>query len=299
MTRYTKTVLISLLSTVFTFQGFAFADQIKTLSASAIKPTQPAIGTDEVNYKIAKLTTTRHDLFNDFCEDMGAKGVKEFSASSSIAQPSSFTCLLPQGSEPSKIKSAVIAPDQQIYLTDGHHTLSTFRAIAGKQDFQFSVRVTNDFSQLASMDAFWQQMQQLNLTWLVDADGQTISPEKLPQQVGIDTMQNDRYRSVVYFLRSIAYEKPDNAPPFLEFYLGSWLRTHQPITAQQLATKQGYLDYLTKAATTLVAAQGDQHSTTASDSPTLAQLGQMKTVNLKKLNKLAAPGGKLSVLFGS
>ncbi len=297
MTRMSKGLLISLVSAIFGYQSIANAEQIKSLSSDQIRPTQPAIGSDEVKYKITVLQADKQKLFQQFCEDNGAKGVKSYSATSSISQPTSFHCLAPYATEPSAIKSAVIAPDHNIYLTDGHHTVATYRAIAGAKAFPFSVRITQDWSKLASMADFWQRMQQQRLTWLIDANGNALSPQQLPQQVGLETMQNDPYRSVVYFLRGIAYDKPDNAPPFLEFYLGSWLRLHQPFAPQQLTTKQGYMNYLALAAQALVAAQGSAKASSQEDSPTLAQLGQRKTINYKKLEKLGAPGGKLSILF--
>lgn len=297
MKRVTSVLLASLITAGLSCGPFSYAQTIKTLNVSQIRPTQPAIGVDEVNYKVAKLQGDRQELFEDFCEDIGAKGVKTFDSQSSLAQPTSFTCLAAPGTEPDDVKSAVIAPDHHIYLTDGHHTVSTYRALANNQDFPFAVRITNDFSQLASMDLFWSTMQQQHLTWLEDPQGKPVTPAQLPQQVGLQTMQNDPYRSIVYFLRGIAYDKPDQAPPFLEFYLGSWLRTQQPVNTQQLSTKAGYMAYLQQAAATLVAAQGSEHSTNNADSPTLSQLGQRKTVNEKKLAKLAEPGGKLSILF--
>jgi len=297
MKRVTPVLLASLITVGFSCSPFSYAQTIKTLNVSQIRPTQPAIGDDEVNYKVAKLQSDHKTLFDEFCEDIGAKGVKTFDSQSSLAQPTSFSCLAAPGTDAEDVKSAVIAPDHHIYLTDGHHTVSTFRALAHNRDFPFVVRITNDFSHLASMDRFWSTMQQQHLTWLEDPQGKPVAPAQLPQQVGLQAMQNDPYRSIVYFLRGIAYDKPDQAPPFLEFYLGSWLRSQQPVNTQQLSTKAGYMAYLHQAAARLVAAQGSQHSTDKADSPTLSQLGQRQTVNEKKLNKLAEPGGKLSVLF--
>ncbi|WP_241649334.1 ParB/Srx family N-terminal domain-containing protein [Rosenbergiella collisarenosi] len=297
MKRFTPVLLASLVAVGLSCSSLSYAQTIKVLTVSQIRPTQPAIGDDEVNYKVATLQNDRQKLFEDFCKDMGAKGVKTFDSQSSLTTPSSFSCLAAVGTDVDEVKSAVIAPDQHIYLTDGHHTVSTYRALANNHDFPFAVRITNDFSHLASMDVFWSTMQQQHLTWLEDPQGNTVTPAQLPQQVGLQAMQNDPYRSVVYFLRGIAYDKPDQAPPFLEFYLGSWLRDHQPVKSEQLSTKAGYMTYLQQAASSLVAAQGDEHATAADDSPSLSQLGQRATVNKKKLAKLAEPGGKLSVLF--
>ncbi len=296
--KYTTSLLLSsLLTTCLTCSVVTQAQTIETINVSQIRPTQPAIGDDEVKIKVAKLRLDRQALFESFCQDIGAKGIKKFDDSSSLSRPDSFTCLAAQGTEVKKLKSAVIGPDHHIYLTDGHHTISTYRALANDQDFPFSVRITNNFSHLPSMAAFWEIMQQQHLAWLKDPQGKTISPDQLPLQVSMQAMQNDPYRSVVYFLRGIAYDKPEHAPPFLEFYLGSWLRSEQPVTAQQLSTQAGYMAYLHRAAEKLVAAKGSSPATQSAQSPTLYQLGQRKTVNEKKLAKLAEPGGKISFLF--
>ena len=277
--------------------SIAYAQPIQTLKISQIRPTQPAIGDDEVKVKMAQLRGDQQALLNKYCEDNGAKKVKTFDKHSSLADTTSFTCVAKVGTEPEKVKSAVLAPDHHIYLTDGHHTLSLYRALAANHDFPFTVRITHDFSQLASMQDFWRVMQQQHLTWLQDPNGHPITPVQLPLQVGLDTLQNDPYRSIVYFLRGIAYDKPEQAPPFLEFYLGSWLRTHQPVNTEQLTTKAGYMAYLQRAALALVSASGSEQATNKSDAPTLSQLGQRKTVNERKLTKLAEKGGKLSQLF--
>ncbi len=297
MKRVTWILFASLSAVGFSCCSFSFAQSIKIINISQIRPTQPAIGDDEVNYKVAKLQNNRRALFDEFCKNSGAKGVKTFSGQSSLTQPTSFSCLAALGSETEDVKSAVMAPDHHIYLTDGHHTVSTFRALANNKDFPFVVRITHDFSHLASMGTFWNTMQQQHLTWLKDPQGKSVAPAQLPQQIGLQVMQNDPYRSIVYFLKGIAYDKPNQPPPFLEFYLGSWLRAQQPVNAQQLSTKAGYMAYLQQAAARLVAAQRNQHSTVEVDSPTLSQLGQRQSVNEKKLSKLAEPGGKLSLLF--
>lgn len=270
---------------------------IKQLSVSQIHPTQPAVGYDEILYKVAKYKANPGELFNSFCEENGAGKASHYDSQSLITKPTSFTCQSAYGTYPDEVKSAVIAPDQQVYLTDGHHTVSVYRDIAGSQDFTYSVRITNDLSSLPNMAAFWTWMQQHNLTWLKDPAGNAVTPADLPAQVGMKFMANDTYRSVLYFLRSVSYKKPKNAPPFLEFYLGDWLRHHQPATQSDLTTKAGYAAYLSKAARAMVSADGSQHTTSDASSPTLDQLGKMDSVNQKKLDKLSKPDGKLSVLF--
>ncbi len=271
---------------------------IKQLAVSQIHPTQPAVGYDEIRYKVALYKANPGELFDSFCEENGAGKASHYDSQSLITQPDSFSCQSPYGTHPEAIKSAVIAPDHQVYLTDGHHTISVYRDIAGDKSFTFSVRITNDMSSLPDMAAFWTWMQQHNLTWLKDPAGNSVVPANLPAQVGMKFMADDTYRSVLYFLRSVSYKKPQDAPPFLEFYLGDWLRHHQPAGSGELTTKAGYAAYLSRAAATMVAAEGSQHTTSDASSPTLDQLGKLDTVNQKKLDKLTQPGGKLSVLFG-
>jgi len=272
---------------------------IKQLPVSQIHPTQPAVGYDEILYKVAKYQANPGELFDSFCEENGAGKASHYDSQSRITQPASFTCQSAYGTYPEAIKSAVIAPNHQVYLTDGHHTVSVYRDIARDQDFTYSVRITNDLSSLPDMAAFWTWMQQHNLTWLKDPAGNAVTPANLPAQVGMKFMANDTYRSVLYFLRSVSYQKPKDAPPFLEFYLGDWLRHHQPASQSELTTKAGYAAYLSRAAKAMVAADGSQHTTSDASSPTLDQLGKLDKVNQKKLDKLSQPGGKLSVLFSS
>ena len=298
MNRVIFVCLSGLLTSVLSVQSMAAGNTIKQLPVNEIHPTQPAVGYDEIHYKIAVDKADPGRLFTEFCENNGAGRVSQYNAHSAITRPDSFTCQSPYGTHPDAVKSAVIAPDHQIYLTDGHHTISIFRDIAGDQNFTFSVRITNDLSQLPDMAAFWQWMEQHNQAWLNDPAGKPVKPADLPAQVGMKFMADDTYRSVVYFLRAVAYKKPENAPPFLEFYLGDWLRHHQPVTLAALKTKAGYAAYLARAANALVNASGSEHTTASPDSPTLGQLGKLDKVNVKKLDKLSEKGGKLSVLFG-
>ena len=286
-----------LLSALISTNSFAESSTIKQMPVMAIHPTQPAVGYGEILYKVARYQANPHSLFDSFCENNGAGNVQHFDTHSQITNPDSFRCQAANGTYPQAVKSAVIAPDHQVYLTDGHHTISEFRRIAGDHDFRFSVRITHDLSQLPNMAAFWQWMVQHNQTWLKDPAGNSVQPANLPQQVSMQTMQDDTYRSVLYFLRSVAYKKPKNAPPFLEFYLGDWLRHHQPATAADLKTEQGYAAYLARAASALTAADGRQHSTSSPTSPTLDQLGKMAKVDQRKLAKLSVKGGKLAVMF--
>lgn len=280
-----------------TWSGTVFADAtLITVKASAIHPTQPAIGKAQVAYDLAHYRQKPRALFDDFCKGEDAGKVADFSDSSTLATATSFRCAKPAGTHPDAVKSAVIAPDGQVYLTDGHHTVSALRGSTPDSDITLSLRITDDLRHLSSMAVFWDYMQQHHLVWLEGPTGK-IAPQELPTQVSIDVMQDDPYRSVLYFLRGIAYERPDPSPPFLEFYLGAWLKSQMAITPADTATQQAYFALLKKAAQLLVQASPQTHTLPDSASPTLSQLGQLSEVNHKKLNKLNNPDGKLALLY--
>lgn len=291
-------VIIRTIVLLLAIGGFsAHAAELVQVKASEIRPTQPAIGYAEVNYSLAHYRQTPRALFNDFCQGEGAGKVARFSAQSTLANPDSFVCSDPAGSHPQAVKSAVLAPDGKVYLTDGHHSISAFRASTG-DDFPVTLRITDDLRHLPSMAAFWQTLQQRQLVWLVGPQG-SIAVQDLPQQVGLRSMQDDPYRSVLYFLRGVAYDKPESAPPFLEFYLGAWLKSKLPLSSADTATQQAYYALLQRAAALIVQAPHDTHALPDAASPTLQQLGQLPEINEKKLHKLNKPEGKLSVLFSA
>ncbi|MGK2889070.1 MAG: hypothetical protein ACSLEN_07905 [Candidatus Malihini olakiniferum] len=75
-------------------------------------------------------------------------------------------------------------------------------------------------------------------------------------------MQDDPYRSILYFLLGIAYERSESSSSFLEFYLEAWLKSQIAITPTDTATARA----------------------THRSKP-------------KKLNKLNKPEGKLALLY--
>lgn len=292
-------IVTGLVMLIATWSGAAFASAtLITVKASAIHPTQPAIGKAEVAYDLAHYRQKPRALFDDFCKGQGAGKVADFSDASTLASVTSFRCAKPDGTHPDAVKSAVIAPDGQVYLTDGHHSVSALRASTPDSDITLSLRITDDLRHLPSMAVFWDYLQQHHLVWLEGPTGK-IAPQALPTQVGIDAMQDDPYRSVLYFLRGIAYERPEPSPPFLEFYLGAWLKSQMVITPADTATQQAYFALLQQAAQRLIQASPQTHTLPDAASPTLGQLGQLSEVNHKKLNKLNNADGKLALLFRS
>ncbi|ORM72677.1 hypothetical protein HA48_13415 [Pantoea wallisii] len=272
------------------------AGAIVGTTLAQLHPTQAALGYRQLDYKLHRYQAEPEKLFDDYCESMGQKGVATFDAASTLSEPASFRCKAAVGTQPGPMKTAVIGPDNQLYLTDGHHTFSNFADIAGLST-PVQVRITDDFRSLKSMNAFWQQMEARHLVWLETPQG-TIAPGALPRELGRQHMQNDDYRSLVYFVRDIGFAKEKNPPPFLEFYWGKWLATQLPLQRMDLNDRQGYAAAITQVAERMTGVAKDTVIGQNDSGPlTARQLGARDSVNEKKLHKLQADGGKLDWAF--
>ncbi|MGS1109740.1 ParB/Srx family N-terminal domain-containing protein [Achromobacter anxifer] len=221
-----------------------------------LHPTQAAIGYDQIYYKLGRwqgdferptwadkpaqqldyLNRTVGKKFDDYCEDMG--GAERAQAFQTIAearaarldQPTTYTCKNAPGANAANLKTVVVGWDGNLYLTDGHHTFSSLREIAdGGPKLPVWVKVDANYSSLPNAAAFWQRMVDERRAWLRDGQNQPITVDQLPARLGLARaqepggMQEDRYRSLVYFTRDIAYSN-DNLPEFAEFLWGDWLR---------------------------------------------------------------------------
>lgn len=215
-------------------------------------PTQPSVGYDQVFYKLGRYQRDRDKHFDEICENRGAMGVERLSTRSDIRDPASFTCKAATGSRPGDMKTVVIAPDEALYLTDGHHTFNVYWHMdRGGPDFTAHVVVVGDYRELESMAAFWEQMQADGNVWLLNHEGAPITPEQLPTSLGLEHFGNDQYRALMYFSRGIAWHKPERmtnpetgeryaAIPFLEFYWARELRQRVDLTQFDLNESKGY-----------------------------------------------------------
>lgn len=69
------------------------------------------------------------------------------------------------------MKTVVIGPGGQPYLTDGHHTLTSFwEAPGGGPDTPVRLKVTGNLSKMTP-ESFWPEMTARGWTWLRDVDG--------------------------------------------------------------------------------------------------------------------------------
>ncbi|WP_430333122.1 ParB-like protein [Rhodococcus sp. ACT016] len=194
-----------------------------------VHATQPSLGYDEVYYKLGRYTLGKDAInkkFDDWCEANGQSKAATAAPNATLSDPASFTCEVPLGQETAEsiapMKTVVIGPGGRPYLTDGHHTLTSFYELAdGGPDLHVRLRVLGNLSGLSPKD-FWAEMKQNKWVWDRDVDGNPVAVEKLPDGIGLTNFADDRYRSLMYFARDIGFTA--GTIPFQEFYWGSWVR---------------------------------------------------------------------------
>jgi len=200
------------------------------------RPTQAVLGYDEVYYKLGRYRSSKDVLaggfnkkFDDWCEASGQEKAASVSANARLDDPASFTCTVAVGSETpatgAPMKTAVVGPAGQLYLTDGHHTFTSFwHTPDGGPSMHVRVRVTGNLSHMSAA-AFWQEMQKQGWVWLFDENNAPITVADLPQQLGLSNFKNDVYRGALYFTRDIGYAQLPEHAAFQEFYWAQWVRT--------------------------------------------------------------------------
>ena len=147
----------------------AQAGDLITIALRDVHPTQPSLGYDEVYYKLGRYALGKDKFnkrFGDWCEANGQVDVAFADANSTLHDPSTFHCTLAVGSETQAsidvMKTVVIGPRGELYLTDGHHTFTSFWETAdGGPDVKVRVRVEGNLSRLG-MAAFWSAINSKN-----------------------------------------------------------------------------------------------------------------------------------------
>ncbi|WP_431821455.1 ParB/Srx family N-terminal domain-containing protein [Burkholderia sp. F1] len=266
-----------------------------------LHPTQGAIGYDQIYYKLGRYELQPDKKFDEFCADEGLGGVASngYTAQSTLREPASYACTTTDANARDRtvLNPVVIGPNgDTLYVTDGHHGLSTYYETPdGGAALHVHVVVKDNLSGYTG-DAFWRQMQSRGYLRLKDGNGQPITAAQLPAGLGLKLgMTNDRHRSLVYFTRDIGYSKPAQATDYLEFYWADWLRA-QPATFSLASydltrlgatdpdpanADTGYLNAVWNASTRMVAATDP-----VIDGRTGADLGRADAINGgKKYNK--------------
>ncbi|WP_411361030.1 ParB-like protein [Pseudidiomarina sp. YC-516-91] len=172
------------------------------LTISDLHPTQAVISHEQVAYKIAKYQRDPSAFVDDLNE-------------------------LPR-------KTVVLGPQQQYFLTDGHHTFSAMLEYspAGAEQ-PITVELTDDLSHLDTA-AFWDHLIAHDMAWLSDEKGQPLFVADLPSGVGRALLRDDPLRGAMYWLRKRVLEKPEPAIPFLEFHWAQYLREHTDLAQPPL-----------------------------------------------------------------
>jgi len=283
-------LLLALLLCVVTIQAQAFSTpkpgQVIDVALEQLHPTQAVIGFDQIHYKLGVFAESPKKVFDEYCETNGQGGADKVPKGANLHKPDSFTCKEPVGTHPADMKTVVVGPAGQLYLTDGHHSFSTLweQPGAGPQ-LKMWVRVTDDFSSSPDMAAFWKRMEQGRKVWLKDNHGQAITPAQLPAHLGFKSLSDDTLRSLVYFARKASYGKPTSGavvPEFLEFYWGNWLRPLIDLNAFDLNKQGGYQDAIEAVAKRMVSLAPD--APVGDSGFSAGQLGGFTTLNRKELN---------------
>ena len=275
----------------------AAAGDLLDVTLGDLRPTQPSLGYDEVYYRLGRYTLgvdPANQLFDAWCATNGQEGLKSADSSSALTDSGSYTCEVPVGSETDEttagMKTGVIGPGGQIYLTDGHHTLTSFwEAPGGGPGTHIRLKITGNLSNLEPQ-AFWREMQDRGWAWLQDVNGKPVDPQQLPDSLGLKKFANDPYRGVLYFVRDVGYAQEDTSPAFQEFYWGQWLRAQSDPSLQPanftLTELPSYLILVGNIGKALVALPGD---TVVANSRTADELGKLKEFGEKPFDALSQP----------
>lgn len=202
---------LRLLLLILVFFSGTAESQVITLKIADLKPTQAVISHQQVLLKLQRYQDA----------------------------PQRFTAELASTSE----KTVIRGPDGY-YLTDGHHTMAAIRAFhpdAGETRVQLTL--TADQSAV-STEQFWQWMVNHRQTWLFDGSGYPITYAQLPEQVGLEFLDDDPLRGVMYLLRDRVWRKPKSSPPFIEFYWAQWLRQQPDYLTYTDQTQRAFLHYI-------------------------------------------------------
>jgi len=163
------------------------------------RPTQSAVGFKEIEFKVEQIADEDED------GDLGAYKEK-------------------------KAGKAVIGPNGQLYLVDGHHFARALQKYGSKTMW---VEILADFSDL-STTAFWAKMKSKKWVYLKDQAGNEITPANLPKTIA--GLKNDPFRSLGWMVRKCG-GYTDRKAPFQEFLWAEFLRQYISLPANASKAK--------------------------------------------------------------
>ena len=265
------------------------------LSLSDLRPTQAVVGFEQIYYKLGRFQYDAKKLFDEICEVNGQQGVADIPTTAAPNVAASFSCKQPVATHKADMKTVVLGPDNNYYLTDGHHTFNVFWQMPqGGPDFKVQVRVEQDYRHLPSMENFWQVMATDGRVWLADQDDQPITVAELPPTLGLAGFGNDPYRSLMYFSREVGWDKPQEPVPFLEFYWAKELRKGIDINNFDLDNAAGYGQAIEASSRYLLQVNTDD----VGGSGLSAQaMGRFAAFQQAGLDKLLRKNGKIDYLL--
>jgi len=270
------------------------------VTLSELLPTQPVIAHDQVNYKLASFSANPDKLYDALCESYGATDqVLSHDKNATPADPDSFTCAGEIGDKVKDINTVIVGPGGKLYLTDGHHSFSTFFDMKqGGPTLPVYVQVQENWSSEKSDSAFWAKLDKANNSWRYQADGKEVSYQDMPTSLGRHSLANDPYRGAMYFAKKIGWNKGDAvAINYLEFHWASEFRNKITLSKYDLNDPQRYLNKIKALSHAMIAT--DSNKIIGKSGYTAAALGQKDKWNKKSdkaFNKLLCNKGKLGKL---
>ena len=287
-----------LISTLCIFSASAKSvkeGDIINVSLHELRPTQPSVGFDQIMYKLGRYQFEPQKMFDDICETNGQKGIIEHQANAHPNKPETFTCELHEPTRNNDLKTVVIAPNSNYFLTDGHHTLNTFYQMPlGGPSLKINVVVAKDYRHLTTMEEFWSAMIEDGNTWLFDHNGNSISTKQLPTSLGLVNFTDDPYRSLMYFSRGISWKKPKNSIPFIELYWSHELRKGLDAPIFDSHSSDGYEKAVAIVSDYVVTLQSNN---VGGSNLSEKHMGQLNKYDQNAFNKLFKERGKIDYLL--
>ena len=261
-----------------------------SVNLDQLLPTQAVMSYDREYAKLGRYAEDLKQMYNDLCKANGAKRVKKWNEESQPTDPSTYTCVTQPGTDKNSLSTVVVGPSGSgLYLTQGHHILSTFWDMPnGGTSVPVMVKVTHNLSD--DGDDFWPEMNNDGEVWLYNRKGKKISPDDLPEYLGQKQLKHDKYLSLVYFLNGISYKitkknnKKDMEIPFFEYHWALALRKNMTVSDYDLSDPEEYAAALAEAATVMVDMPDDEE--VGKSGKTAIEMGKLSAVDSKALERL-------------